>query len=414
MQSTAAKRIIWTLFAAQSLVSAGVIAGATVLSIIAVDLTGNDANAGVPSAVMQLAAAPAAYGFGLLWDRIGRRNGMTLGLLLGVAGGVVAVWAVEGVSFFLLLLSVAGLGFMRSALQLSRFIAAEVSEPSRRGAAISTVVLGGTVGAILGPLVVAPSSQLALALGMNELTGPYLAALALFALTTIVVWLGLNPDPMELSKEIEAQFPEEQTGDGKIRSTRQLLALPGVYVAITTMVIAQMVMVMVMGITSLHMAHLEMTLGSISVVFSGHTLGMFAPSIFSGRLADRWGRAPMIITGAVILLASFVLAPLYPSVPPLVVALFLLGLGWNFCFVAGSALLADQLRTAERSSMQGTNDLLIALVTAGGSFASGPIFASAGYGVLNLSGGVLTLMMLGLVLWWYANSRQMQTAAVNQ
>lgn len=414
MQSTASKRIIWTLFAAQSLVSAGVIAGATVMSIIAVDLTGNDANAGVPSAVMQLAAAPAAYGFGWLWDRIGRRNGMTLGLILGVIGGGFAVLAVEEVSFLLLLLSVTGLGFMRSALQLSRFIAAEISEPGRRGSAISTVVLGGTVGAILGPRLVGPSSDLALTLGMNELSGPYLAALAMFALTTLVVFLGLRPDPLELSKEIEAQFPEEQIGDGTTRSRRQLLALPGVYVAITAMVVAQVVMVMVMGITSVHMDHLSHPLENISNVFMAHTFGMFAPSIFSGRLADRWGRAPMIIIGTLILLASFVLAPLYPSVLPLAAALFLLGLGWNFCFVAGSALLADQLRTAERSTMQGTNDLLIALVTAAGSFASGPIFAKAGYAVLNLSGGILTLLMLGVVLWWYANSRQVQTVAINQ
>ena len=407
---TTARKIILTLFAAQSLVSAGFIAMATVLSILARDLSGQESLAGLPSAVSQLAAAPAAFGFGVLWDRVGRRNGLILGVVFGIVGTLFAILAIQGVSFVLLLLGFVGVGFMRSALQLSRFIAAEVSSPARRGAAISTVVLGGTVGAIGGPLLVAPSSQWALSLGMDELAGPYVAAIFLFVLSVLVVWVGLRPDPLQLGEQV----PEKGDEDTQARGIRQLLALPGVYVAVTAMAIAQVVMVMVMGITSLHMNHLQMSLGSISVVFSAHTLGMFAPSIFSGRLADRWGRAPMIITGALLLLSAFVLAPLYPRVPPLIVALFLLGLGWNFCFVAGSALLADQLRAAERSSMQGTNDLLIALVTAGGSFISGPIFASAGYFILNLSGAVLTLLMLALVVWWTVNTRQMQSAAYPQ
>jgi predicted MFS family arabinose efflux permease len=106
------------------------------------------------------------------------------------------------------------------------------------------------------------------------------------------------------------------------------------------------------------------------------------------------------------LMISFAVAPLSPQLFPLAFALFFLGLGWNFCFVAGSALLADQLSPAERSRTQGFNDLLISLVTALGSFSSGLIFAANGYGPLNVVTAALTLAMLALVVWWYAVGRE--------
>jgi MFS family permease len=131
-----------------------------------------------------------------------------------------------------------------------------------------------------------------------------------------------------------------------------------------------------------------------------HTLGMFAFSILTGKLVDRWGRGPVILSGSVMLLASFVLAPVDPSTLSLAAALFLLGLGWNFCFVGGSALLSDQLQPAERSRTQGFNDVFIGLASAVGSYGSGLIFDDMGYGVLNLIAAVIILALLTLVIWW--------------
>jgi MFS family permease len=101
------------------------------------------------------------------------------------------------------------------------------------------------------------------------------------------------------------------------------------------------------------MRHHGQSLGDISIVFSAHTLGMFAFSIVSGRLADQWGRAQVIVLGSLFLLGSMIVAPLSAQMPVMVISLFLLGLGWNLCFVGGSALLSDHLTPAERSSTQG-------------------------------------------------------------
>lgn len=388
------------LFLAQSLSSAAIIATATVMPIIGDDLSGHPSWAGVPFAVVQLAAAPAAFVWGLLWDRTGRRNGLSVGVLVGLVGMALGVVAIQARSFWLFLAALVGIGGSRAAVQLSRFIAAEVNPPISRGRAISYVVLGGTAGAIGGPLLVAPSSRWALGLGLPEMAGPFAASVALLGLATLVVWLGLRPEPMDLSREVAALFPETERITRAARSIAELMRLPGVYVAMVAMVLAQMVMIMVMGITSLYMKDHNHALGSISLVISAHTLGMYAFSLLSGRLADRWGRGPVILGGALLMILALILAPVSTQVAPLALALFFLGLGWNLCFVGGSALLADHLTLPERSRTQGFNDLLIGLVSAMGSFSSGVVFAAMGYLAVNLVGGAFVVLVLALTGYW--------------
>jgi MFS family permease len=159
-------------------------------------------------------------------------------------------------------------------------------------------------------------------------------------------------------------------------------------------------MVAIMVITSLHMKGHHHGLGDISHVISAHTLGMYAFSVLSGRLADKWGRGPVILTGAATLLLACVTAPLSPDVLPLAVSLFLLGLGWNFCFVGGSTLLADQLSPTERARTQGVNDLLVGLASATSSLSSGLVFAATGYTVITLVAGALSLIPLIMALTW--------------
>jgi MFS family permease len=191
----------------------------------------------------------------------------------------------------------------------------------------------------------------------------------------------------------------------------QVLRQPGALVAVSAMVIGQMVMVMLMVITSLHMREHDHGLASISAVISAHTLGMFAFSVVSGRLADRWGRGPVILLGASLLVLAGLTAPLSPDVLPLAVSLFLLGLGWNLCFVGGSSLLSDQLRPEERGRTQGFNDLLIALGSAVGSLGSGVVFVSVGYGVMGAIGSALALVPLTMAAVWL-RSLTSQPAAI--
>lgn len=399
--SRLARRITWVLFANQSLASAGFIAAATINSIIGAKLGGSASYAGVPSAVYQVGAAFAASAWGYIMDRVGRRNGMVSGLLIGVIGNALVLVAIASSSFFLFLTGMVLMGITNAAVVLGRFAAAEVNPPAQRGAAISNVVLGGTFGAIVGPLLVGPMGNLTRTLGMDELAGAYIATLVLFGISAVVVFLGLRPDPRDLGKQVAAAHPDPAlTVTGEARPIFEILRQPAALVAVSAMALGQVVMVAIMVITSLHMSDHHHELSDISAVIASHTFGMFAFSVISGRLADKWGRGPVILTGASTLLLACITAPLSPNVFPLAVALFLLGLGWNFCFVGGSALLADQLSPVERSRTQGMNDLLVGLASATGSLGSGIVFAASNYTVIAIVAGVLALIPFVMTLVW--------------
>lgn len=395
-----ARKITGVLFAQQSLASAGFIAAATLNSIVGKELSQNPSWAGVPTAVYLLAGAFSAFLWGYVFDAIGRRGGLVTGLITGVIGASVTFYAIAIHSFPLFLTGMVLMGIANAAVQLGRFAAAEVNKPEHRGRAISNVVIGGTVGSVIGPFVAGPAGGIVGAWGVDELAGAYLFAAILFAIGVVVVFFGLRPDPREIGLQVAEQFPETVSASGEVRSVLQILRQPAAQVAVTSMVLGQMVMVLVMVITSLHMRGHDHALHSISAVISSHTFGMYAFSIISGRLADRWGRGVVILLGSATLVVSCIAATISPDVLPLGVALFLLGLGWNFCFVGGSTLLADQLSPLERARTQGFNDLLVGLASAFGSLESGFIFASLGYNMMAYVSAAVALIPLVVVIVW--------------
>jgi MFS family permease len=398
-----ARKITVILFLEQSLASAGFIAAATLNSIVSEKLADHAGWAGVPTAVYLLGAALAAFAWGYVFDAIGRRGGLTAGLLLGVVGSGLAFYAIALASFPLFLIGMVFMGTANAAVGLGRFAAAEVNPPEARGRAISNVVLGGTVGAVVGPFVVGPAGRWALPFAGDELAGAYAVSFVLFAIGAAVVFLGLRPDPRDLGRQVAELHPETGTGAGAARGVLEIFRQPAALVALLAMTLGQMVMVLVMVITSLHMRGHDHALPAISFVISAHTFGMFAFSILSGRLADRWGRGPVIITGAGTLALACLAATLSPDVLPLGVALFLLGLGWNFCFVGGSTLLSDQLSPAERARTQGFNDLLVGLASALGSLESGIIFAGLGFNVMAYISAAFALIPLAAASLWTLN-----------
>jgi Arabinose efflux permease len=322
--------------------------------------------------------------------------------VIGVIGNALVLFAIERSSFPLFLIGMVLMGIANAAVVLGRFAAAEVNPPEKRGAAISNVVLGGTFGAVVGPLLVGPMGNFVRTLGMDELTGAYLATLILFAISSVVVFAGLRPDPRDLGRQVALQYPDPGLTSltGEARPIFEILRQPAALTAVIAMALGQVVMVAIMVITSLHMRDHQHNLRDISAVISSHTFGMYAFSVLSGRLSDRWGRGPVILVGASTLLLACITAPLSPNVIPLALALFLLGLGWNFCFVGGSALLADQLSPLERSRTQGTNDLLIGLASAIGSLGSGFVFAASNYTVIAIVAGVVALIPFLMSLIW--------------
>lgn len=394
-----AKKITFVLFLSQSLSSAGFIAAFTVNALVAVDLTGQLAMAGVPGALYVLGQASGAVVWGFGMERLGRRRGIAAGQVIGVVGSVIAIAAVVERSFLFFLAGLVLVGVARSAVDLGRFAASEVHLPDKRGRAISNVVLGSTVGAVFGPLLVGPTGRLAAGAGFPELAGPYGVGLIVLILAAILILTRLRPDPRDIGRELAHMYPESTPQQG-IRSLAEIVRQPGVIVAMVTMVFAQMVMMVPMSITSVHMKVHHHPLTAISLVISGHTLGMYAFSVISGRMTDRWGRRRVILLGSGVLILSCLMAAPSVGLLPLAAALFLLGLGWNFAYVAGSTLLADQLSPRERAKTQGFNDLLLNLASAASQIGSGVIYAAGGFQAMGIASAIMAAVPMVLVLWW--------------
>jgi MFS family permease len=334
-------------------------------------------------------------------ERMGRRLGLVTGLAFGILGALLNGLAINLDNFALFLVGYLLMGVTRGFTDLGRYAAAEMHPTAERARAISLVVLGGTAGAILGPALVGPTGQLALRWGLAELSGPSFIAAGLFALGLALIALFLRPDPSVLARQFAAEAAASANplvAAAPVRSIRAILAAPAARLAVAAMVIGQLVMVMIMSITSLHMTDHGHPLGDVSIVIMGHTLGMFGLSLISGRLADNFGRPRTIALGASLLIAACLMAPLSQNVAILSVALFLLGLGWNFCAVAGAALLTDALTLGERARMQGSNDLAVNLVSALGSLQSGALFAWIGYANLAWISLAVSLIPLALAL----------------
>jgi len=175
---------------------------------------------------------------------------------------------------------------------------------------------------------------------------------------------------------------------------------PAVILAVAAMAIGQLVMTLLMVITPLNMHHHELGTESISFVISAHTFGMFALSALTGWLIDRYGRVPLIVVGAMVLIFSSILSPMATTVPLLALTLFILGFGWNLCFIAGSSLLTDSLAATERPRVQGVSEMTVALSAGSAGLLSGILFDQAGMTAVGGMGLLFSFVLLGFVAFY--------------
>jgi MFS family permease len=409
--SSAQKRIVSVLFVAQSFFSASSIAAFTLSPIISSVLSGSDSWVGLPNTVTLLGRAGFALPLGIMMDRFGRRLALSSGYSMAIIGSAISVWAIVSGSFLAFLLGALFLGMARSAGDQSRYVGAEVFTQSRRAKVIGLIVSAGTIGAILGPLLVPVSTTWATRLGLPEETGPFIISSILMIYATGAVLFFLRPDPREVGQDIAAQEAAENPDSvenivGERRPLRQIFAAPMVQLAVFAMVIGFFVMAFLMVITPLHMDRAAHTTAAISTVIMAHTLGMYGLSWLTGGLIDRFGRIPMILAGAAILGISCFLAPLSLRVPILGLALFLLGLGWNFCFVSGSSLLSDALASHERARAQGASEALVAIGAGLASLSVGLVFAQGGYLLVSVIALIFTLLLVFLTYWLVRKERR--------
>jgi MFS family permease len=391
------RRTVWSLVAGVALGSTGHIAAVTVATIVAQDISGSTAWSGAPGATVVMGAALGAVVLSWIMVRAGRRAGLTAGYAIGVLGALVATAGVIWVSLPVLLVRTVLIGFGNSSNQLSRYVAADLYPAARRASALGTVVWGATVGAVVGPNLAAPASAFAEMIGLPPLTGPYLVPILFVGLATILTFVALRPDPYALADHSATPTGVERTTAASLRS---VLRRPNVPVAIIALVTVQVVMVLIMTMTPLHMTAHDHDLAAVGLVISGHTFGMFGLSPISGRLTDRYGSVAVILAGLAVSAFASILAAIAPPDGGVIlfVALFLLGYGWNLGYVAGSSLLTRDLSLAERTRLQGLTDGLIWSSAAAASLGSGVVVAAASYAALGLLGAALVIVPTLLVI----------------
>ena len=377
--------------------SIGHIAAVTVGTLVAKDITGTSALSGAPAASVVFGAAAGAAFLSALMVRRGRRAGLTLGYVIGVIGALISTASVVSRSMPLLLIGTFLIGFGNSANNLSRYAAADMYPAARRASAIGTVVWGATIGAVVGPNLVAGAGTFAASIGLPVLAGAYLVPVFFVGAAAVVSFVMLRPDPYQLA---DASAQEAIDSAALAAPLLDTLRRPVVLAAIVALIAGQVVMTLIMTMTPLHMTEEGHGLELVGLILSAHTFGMFALSPISGRLTDRFGSLPVMALGLATLAVSGVMAALAPMDGGgiLFVALFLLGFGWNLGFVAGSTLLASGVTLGERTRIQGLTDAMIWTSAAVASLSSGLVMAAASYMVLGLAGAALVIVPAAILL----------------
>lgn len=409
------RRTLIVLAGGQLLGGLGLAAGVAVGALLARDLGGGDALAGMPSAVATGGGALAAIPLSRLMSRSGRRPGLLSGYATGGFGAAVVVLAAQVESFALLLVGMVAFGVGNTASLLARYAAADLAKPSAQGRAVSTVLFATTFGAAAGPNLVAPMGALARAVSLPELAGPFCLSVVAYAAAATVVGTQLRPDPLLTARVLEVP-PTAAPGSATYappvaagsRGTAQAAA-PGATIRTTAppatgasawplllhgpalaglsaMVGAQFVMVAMMTMTPVHMRANDHSLGLVGLVISIHIAGMYALSPLGGLLVDRVGAPSTLRLGAGSLATAGLLGALAnpDSATALAVALFLLGLGWSLSLVGGTTLLTAAIPLQHRARAQGNADLLVGLAGATGGLGSGLLLALSGFAALGL------------------------------
>jgi MFS family permease len=285
-------------------------------------------------------------------------------------------------NLILMLLGTFFVGAASAAGYQARFAAIDLATNETRAKQLSFVVWGLTIGAVAGPNLMEPSGNLAENFGLPRLVGPYLiSAVALF-LATLVIQIFLRPDPYLLAQK------ESAVTTAVKRSTKEALSHikknERALFAILSIAIGHVAMVSIMVMTPVHMAHVDVTLTIIGLVISIHVVGMYAFSPIVGSISDRIGRINTIKIGVVTLLISAVISGIAApdDAITLGIGLFLLGLGWSFTLIAGSAFLTESVAPEVKTSAQGASDLVMNLSGAGGGALAGVIIGTLSYGWL--------------------------------
>jgi MFS family permease len=393
------RRTMQVLVVAQLLGALGLAAGGTAGALLAEELTGTPASAGLPLAVLVLGSGIGAVATTRVMDRAGRRVGLALAHLGGALGAGVAVAAAALADWPLLLAGCALLGGGNAAVMLARYAAADLA--TRRGRSISTVVAAASVGAVAGPNLLGPAGSSARALGLPEPTGLFLLAVPAFLAAALVLLAFLRPDPLQVAR---AAAPAATDGrqPAPARGRASLAAVLGdrqIRFALLVLALTNLTMVGMMAVAPVHLHAHGAGMGAVGLMIGVHIAAMYLPSPLTGWLADTFGGQLVAGAGALLLVGAGVLAATAGSGRQgTMAALLLLGIGWNAGLIGGSALLRDApVHPSLRTRAEGLGELGMGAAAAAGGSGAGLLLATGGFGLLGLVVAAPCLLVLALV-----------------
>ncbi|MCW2238146.1 MFS transporter [Azospirillum canadense] len=389
------RRDAWVLALCQGLYTAAISIDLTLTGLTGYQLAPDKALATLPFALITVAGAVVTLSASFLLQRLGRRLGFALGALAGACGGAVSVWAVMHANFWVFCLGTAAVGVFQAFAMYYRLAAADAVGPDEKGRAVSRVLAGGVVAAVLGPLLAAWSKDL---FPTALFAGAYLMV-CLLGLLSLALLLGFYRDH-QTAAAAGSQAHEPP------RPFAEVARQPIFAASVANNVIGSAVMMLVMTAAPLAAVGHHHSIDDGAGIIQWHMVGMYAPSLVAGALIQRVGLGPMLFAGMVLNAVCVAVAMASTGLTAFYLALFCLGVGWNFMFVGGTTLLAQSYRPAERAKVQGLAELARFVVTAMASLVAGPLLERYGWAGLNVA--VLPLLALAAVmtLWWVAAQRR--------
>ena len=392
------RRSLRVLMAVVAVGGAGTGGAFSLVAVLAEEITGSETLSGIAAAGMTTGAALTAVPLAKLMARSGRRVGLRWGYLLALAGALLMLVATVVDVYPLVVIGMLGVGTGSACGLAARFAVVDLAAPADRARTIGLLVGATTAGAVVGPtLATGPATAVATAVGLEELAGPFLFAAVAFALATLIMDRGLHPDPLLVARRLGGGA-EPTRGRGSLVLSFGLIArLPPARLATAAMMVGQGVMVSTMVMTPLHMTDGDQSLRVIGFVISTHIVGMYALAPLVGWATGRIGPTPMIVAGGVI---SFLGAEISAHTPPEVawgmfVGMFGVGLGWNCCLVAGTALFTAAIAAEDRVPVQGAADLLMSASGGIGGIAGGAVVAWQDFQFLSHYSGLFGAVLAG-------------------
>ncbi len=339
----------------------------------------------LPLALCTVVTAVTTIPVSILMARIGRRVGFQLGAFVGAMGAGLAAWGIARSDFALFCFGNALIGVFQASAMYYRFAAADLVAPAIRPKAVSWVLAGGVVAALIGPEVAARTRTLVSA---TEFMGAYLAA-ALLALLSMAVLAALRAPPLAIAAHANARG----------RPLLTIMRQPVFIVAALNAAVAYIVMSFVMTASPIAVIAGGHGVDAAASVTRWHLVGMFAPSFFTGGLIARFGVLRILVAGALLLSASLAIALSGSALPAFQTALFLLGVGWNFLFIGGTTLLTEAYEPAERARTQAANEFLVFGTRALATLAAGTVQTGLGWATVNIV-AFPALLIAGLATVW--------------